>query len=88
VGLVLLRRRRGTASLPFKMPLYPLPVVLAVAVWLAVFWGIAPAEVSWGGWHFRLYFQLAAIGMMALGTGAFLLWSRRLGRWPFIKAKS
>ncbi|MGI4833440.1 MAG: APC family permease [Janthinobacterium lividum] len=83
VGLVLLRRRRGTASLPFKMPLYPLPVLLAVAVWLAVFAGIAPVEVSWGGLHFRLYFQLAALGMMAVGTGAFLLWSRRLGRWPF-----
>ena len=83
VGLVLLRRRRGTATLPFKMPLYPLPVIAAIAVWLAVFWSIAPVEVSWGGMHFKLYFQLAAIGMMALGTVAFLLWSRRLGRWPF-----
>jgi fructoselysine transporter len=83
VGLILLRRRRGTASLPFKMPFYPLPVILAILVWLAVFAGIAPAEVSWGGLHFKLYFQLAAIGMMALGTVAFLLWSRRLKRWPF-----
>ena len=83
VGLVLLRRRRGTGALPFRMPLYPLPVVLAIVVWLFVFVGIAPAEVTWGGVHFRLYFQLAALGMMALGTAAFLLWSRRLGRWPF-----
>jgi fructoselysine transporter len=85
VGLVLLRRRLGTASLPFKMPLYPLPVIVAVGVWLAVFWGIAPAEVSWGGFHFKLYFQLAALGMMALGTVAFLLWSRQQQRWPFAK---
>jgi len=83
VGLVLLRRRRGTAALPFKMPLYPLPVIVAVLVWLAVFAGIAPAEVSWGGLHFKLYFQLAAVGMMALGTVAFLLWSRREAKWPF-----
>ncbi|MGI4870574.1 MAG: APC family permease [Janthinobacterium lividum] len=83
VGLVLLRQRRGTAALPFKMPLYPLPVVLAIGTWLAVFWSIAPVEVAWGSLHFRLYFQLAALGMMALGTGAFLLWSRRLGRWPY-----
>jgi fructoselysine transporter len=34
---------------------------------------------------FNLYFQVAALGMMALGTGAFLLWSRRLGRWPFAR---
>ncbi len=85
VGLVLLRRRRGTAALPFKMPLYPLPVIVAVIVWLAVFAGIAPAEVSLGGLHFKLYFQLAAVGMMALGTGAFLLWSRREAKWPFAK---
>jgi fructoselysine transporter len=86
VGLVLLRRRRGTNALPFKMPLYPLPVIVAVLVWLAVFAGIAPAEVNWGGTHFKLYFQLAAVGMMALGTVAFLLWSRRAAKWPFEKS--
>ncbi len=83
VGLVLLRRRRGTAALPFKMPLYPLPVIVVILVWLAVFAGIAPVEVNWGGLHFRLYFQVAALGMMALGTVAFLLWSRREAKWPF-----
>lgn len=83
VGLVLLRRRRGTAALPFKMPLYPLPVIVVVLVWLAVFAGIAPVEVNWSGLHFRLYFQVAALGMMALGTVAFLLWSRREAKWPF-----
>ena len=88
VGLVLLRRRRGTAALPFRMPLYPLPVVVVIILWLAVFVGIAPAEVTWFGVHFRLYFQVAALGMMALGTGAFLLWSRREAKWPFAKADS
>ena len=83
VGLMLLRRRRGTAALPFRMPLYPLPVIVAIIVWLFVFAGIAPVEVNWGGHSFKLYFQVAALGMMALGTVAFLLWSRRLGRWPF-----
>ncbi len=34
IGVVLLRRRRGTAHLPFKMWLYPLPVILSVAIWL------------------------------------------------------
>ena len=57
-------------------------------VWLAVFVGIAPVEVTWFGMHFRLYFQVAALGMMALGTVAFLLWSRRAGKWPFAKADS
>jgi fructoselysine transporter len=71
VGLVLLRRRNGTAHLPFWMPLYPLPVVLAVAVWLWVFWSTGPQ------------FMLSGLAVIGAGVGAFLLWSRRLGRWPF-----
>ncbi len=71
VGLVLLRRRRGTGALPFKMPLYPLPVIIAVVVWLAVFWSTGPK------------FMLSGLGVIAAGTVAFLLWSKRLKRWPF-----
>jgi fructoselysine transporter len=37
IGVVLLRKRRGTIGLPYKMPLYPLPVILAIAIWLFVF---------------------------------------------------
>ena len=36
IGVVLLRRRNGTAHLPFKMWLYPVPVVLSVAIWLFI----------------------------------------------------
>ena len=71
VGLVLLRRRRGTASLPFKMPLYPLPVVLAVAVWLLVFWSTGKV------------FMLSGLMVIVLGVIVFLLWNKRLKRWPF-----
>ena len=73
VGLVLLRRRRGTASLPFKMPLYPLPVVLAVTVWLLVFWSTGKV------------FMLSGLTVIGLGIIVFLLWSRRLKRWPFAR---
>jgi fructoselysine transporter len=34
VGVVLLRRRLGSKQLPFKMWLYPLPVILSVAIWI------------------------------------------------------
>lgn len=37
VGVVLLRKRFGSSSLPFKMWLYPLPVILSVIVWLFIF---------------------------------------------------
>jgi len=38
VGVVILRKKNGKAHLPYKMPLYPLPVILAIAMWLFVFY--------------------------------------------------
>ncbi|UEG49918.1 APC family permease [Ferruginibacter lapsinanis] len=38
VGITLLRKRNGTTGLPYKMPLYPLPVIMAVLMWLFVFY--------------------------------------------------
>lgn len=71
VGLVLLRRRRGTTGLPFRMPLYPLPVVVAIAVWLLIFWSTGPT------------FMLSGLAVIATGVVAFSLWSRQQQRWPF-----
>ena len=36
-GVILLRKRNGTKHLPYKMPLYPLPVILVIAMWLFIF---------------------------------------------------
>jgi len=36
VGVVILRRREGVSKLPFKMWLYPLPVILSICIWLFV----------------------------------------------------
>lgn len=46
VGLMLLRKRKGTTNLPFKMPLYPLPVILAIFMWLFVFYATGLAIIS------------------------------------------
>ncbi len=85
IGLMILRYRRGAAHLPFRMPLYPLPVVLAVATWLWLFYRIegGVAFGPAGAPTFTLPFQGAALGMMALGTGVFLLRSRKTRQWPF-----
>jgi len=37
VGVVLLRRRSGDKDLPFKMLLFPIPVILSIAVWVFLF---------------------------------------------------
>ena len=54
VGVVILRRREGVSKLPFKMWLYPLPVVLSIIIWLFIWmttgqfalYGLALASVG------------------------------------------
>jgi len=48
IGLVLLRRRLGTSNLPFKMWLYPLPVILSICIWLFLLVSTGWFSV-WGG---------------------------------------
>jgi amino acid transporter len=47
VGVVILRRREGTEKLPFKMWLYPLPVILSVAIWVFVW--VSTGRFAWYG---------------------------------------
>ncbi|RYF85184.1 MAG: amino acid permease, partial [Chitinophagaceae bacterium] len=47
VGVVLLRKRFGTKDLPFKMWLFPLPVVLSILIWLFLFYSTGWFAV-WG----------------------------------------
>jgi amino acid transporter len=37
VGVVLLRKKSGTAELPFKMWFFPLPVIISIAIWVFLF---------------------------------------------------
>lgn len=60
VGVVLLRRREGEASLPFKMWLFPVPVIVSIAIWFFLFFST--------GW-FALWGSLIAIA----GVIVFLL---------------
>ncbi|MEO8405705.1 MAG: amino acid permease, partial [Chitinophagaceae bacterium] len=38
VGVVLLRKRNGSKDLPFKMWLYPLPVIISILIWIFLFY--------------------------------------------------
>jgi len=58
VGVVLLRRRKGTKDLPFRMWLYPLPVILSVAIWLFV-------------WYSTGLFALLGLFLVACGVVVF-----------------
>lgn len=37
IGLILLSKRMGRNFFKWKMPLYPLPVILAIMIWIAIF---------------------------------------------------
>lgn len=66
VGLAILRKRNGSRNLPFKMWLYPLPVIFTIIAWLYVF-------VS-TGWKFAV----SGILLIALGVIVFFTAGRRL----------
>jgi fructoselysine transporter len=71
VGLVLLRRRWGSARMPFRMWLYPLPVVIAIAGWAALF--IATGRKP----------MLASLAAATAGILVYLLRARWMRQWPF-----
>jgi len=81
VGLMVLRRRWPAERFPFKMWLYPLPVVLVVAAWAAVF--VATGSITVLG--ARIDLRLAAVVLMLVGAGVFLARARVKGEWPFEK---
>jgi amino acid transporter len=58
VGVILLRKRNGTKHLPFKMPLYPLPVIIAIGIWIYVY-------VSTGLWYMLGGLVVTALGIIA-----------------------
>jgi amino acid transporter len=70
-GLILLRRQAPDMPRPYRMWLYPVPAVVALAGWIFVF---ATTQ---------LYVILFGVGVLAMGCLAFLLWSWNTKRWPF-----
>lgn len=63
-----IRRHRPDISLPFRMPFYPLPALIAIAGWLYVF-GTA-----------GLTFILYGLGTIAVGVALFFIWERKTER--------
>ena len=70
IGLLMLHHRWPPERFPFKMWLYPLPAVLVMFGWAALFWATGAAR-KWG------------LLLIAMGIVAFLLRAREMRRWPF-----
>jgi amino acid transporter len=71
VGLILLRRRWGSDRLPFRMWLYPLPVVAAIIGWTGIF-------ISTGRTP-----MLASLAAATAGILVYLGRARWMRQWPF-----
>ena len=74
VAIPLLRRRLPLSARPYRMWLYPAPVVVAFLGWTFVF-----LTSGWG------YIRVGLLTLLA-GIGTFLVWARQTSRWPFSAA--
>lgn len=74
IGLVLYRRRVGARNMPFRMWLYPLPVLVAIAMWLWLFFSRDALLISQG------------IGMLLIGVLVYLITARVASWFPFSSA--
>ena len=74
VGLLILRRKRNKDQFPYKMPLFPLPVYLAIAMWLFVFFSTGS--------------KLIIGGLILISAGAivYFIKARITHEWPYKKA--
>ncbi len=75
VGVVLLRKRNGTSDLPYKMPLYPLPVILVIIMWLFVFYATG------------LTIILSFLAVLGSGLIVYFSLAKMQHQWPFKKTQ-
>lgn len=70
IGLLILRRQ-DRSRFPYKMPLYPIPVVVAIILWAGILWSTGPTLI------------LSGIVVIATGVIVYLLKAKRSRDWPF-----
>jgi len=71
IGLLLLHKRKGNNFFKWKMPIYPLPVLLAIAIWFFIFYSTEKKMM------------LIAVGIISLGVVAYLIKARYKKEFPF-----
>lgn len=71
IGLFWLVQRKGKKHFVWQMPLYPLPVILAILIWVYIF--ISTGEKM----------MLGGCTVIVLGIFAYLIKAKRNREWPF-----
>ena len=80
IGVILLRIRRPDLPRPFRIPLYPLPPLAAMAGFAFMLFDPRRAQAKGGSGLFELY---GAIAIAISGTAIYLFRAHRLHQWPF-----
>ena len=70
IGLILLHRKKRNQHFPWRMPLYPVPIVLAVVIWIGIF--CATGKI-----------MLYGLGVISAGVVTYLIKSSVNKEWPF-----
>lgn len=71
IGLLILRSKKNKVIFPFKMPLFPLPVILAIAMWFFIL-------ISTGS-----KLMLSGLMVIFLGIIAYFIKAKIQKEWPF-----
>jgi len=74
IAVILLRRQDAAAKNRFRMPLFPLPALIALVGWIYITVTSKPAHIAIG------------IAMFLAGTAVYLIQARRQRHWPFRRA--
>ena len=73
IGLLILRSKKNDVEFPYKMPLFPVPVILAIAMWIFILISTGSKLMTWG---------LLIIG---LGTIVYFIKAKVKKEWPFVQ---
>lgn len=73
IGLILLRKARSENEFPYKMPLFPIPVYIAIAIWLFILYSTGARMI------------MSGLIVISLGVIVFFIKSKLNREWPFNK---
>ena len=73
IGLLILRSKKNEIEFPYKMPLFPLPVILAIIIWIFIL-------VSTGS-----HLMFGGLIVIFLGELAYFIKAKAKKEWPFVK---